>query len=238
MIALAKQHPIATTYERPRTADALPVAPARIPDEPAPAAPPADAQAAPASRDQVIIVGNDPAPQTPPAAAYRWPDTSYPGGASYNGYNGYVDSSPYVWSDGAWVSRPGVGAYVGTPWIGVGVGRPWGYGWGYGYNYGYPRAWGAPAPYYRRPPVLIQPSRPTRYYDRPTTRSWGYQSSPRREVYVAPRAAPYRAPSVSRPAYRAPAAAPRSSGPVYRAPASAPRSSGGGGGGRRSVHVR
>lgn len=237
-IEAAKRHPIATTYERPR-ADSLPVAPPPIPAEPAP---PAEAQQPPAPRDQVIIVGNEPAPPNPPAAAYRWPDTT----------PDYVDS-PYAWVDGAWVARPGYRAYVETPWVGTGVGvgvsvgRPWGYGWGYGYNYGYPRAWGG-YPYYRRPPVVVVPSRPlppprARYYggyDRPSTRSPTYQSSPRREVYVAPRA-PYRAPAAApRPAYRAPAASsPRGgSGSVYRAPASAPRSSGSGAGGRRSVHVR
>jgi hypothetical protein len=243
-IELAKVHPIATSYDRPRSPGELPVAPAKIPAAQATdALPLAEAQAAPAARDQVVIVGNEPAPQTPPATTYRWPDTSYPN---------YVDS-PYVWDNGAWVARPSYRAYVETPWVGVGVGvgRPWGYGWGYGYNYGYPRAWGG-YPYYRPPPVYV-PSRPyyaphSRYYrgyDRPVTRSPTYQNSPRREVYVAPRATSrpaYRAPATNyrspAPTYRAPAAAPRSTAPVYRAP-SAPRSSGPtGGGGRRSVHVR
>jgi len=241
MIEAAKRHPIATTYERPRSGD-LPVAPPPVPAEAPPPPPqPTEAQAAPAPRDQVVIVGNEPAPPAPPTTNYRWPETSDPD---------YVDS-PYAWVDGAWVARPGYRAYVDTPWVGVGVGvgvgRPWGYGWGYGYNSAYPRSWGG-YPYYRRPPVIVVPSRPlppprARYYggygyDRPSMHSPRYQSSPRREVYVAPRA-PSRAPSVApRPTYRAPAASPRNSGSVHRAPAAAPRSSGSGGGGRRSVHVR
>jgi hypothetical protein len=233
-IEMAKVHPIATTYERPRSPGELPVAPAKIPPEQATDTPPAaEPQATLATRDQVVIVGNESAPQAPPATSYRWPDTSYP---SY-------EDSPYVWDNGAWISRPSYRAYVETPWVGVGVGvgRPWGYGWGYGYNYGYPRAWGS-YPYYQRPPVYV-PSRPyyaphDRYYDRPVTRSPTYQYSPRRQVYVAPSAPSrpvYRAPG---PTYRAPAAAPRATTPVYRAPSAPRSSSAGGGGGRRSVHVR
>lgn len=230
LIAAARRHPIATTYERPRTAAQLPVAPPKIPAEPA--APPATPVEAPASRDQVVLIGNEPAP--PPAASYTWPDTSDPT---------YYASEPRVWVDGAWVARPSWRGYVATPWVGVGVGRPWGVGlgvsvgrpWGWGYNdYGYgwgyrPRTWVAPPPVYRAPPVYVAP-RP-RYH--PPARSWGYPSGSRRQVYVAPRA--------PAPVYRAPPASarPRSPAPVYRAPAATPRSSGSSsGGGRRTVHVR
>lgn len=242
-IEAAKRHPIATTYERPHTADALPVAPPKIPAEPAPAEPPpVAAEAPPPPRDQVVIVGNEPPPaESPSATAYRWPDTT-PDAE-------YADS-PYVYVDGAWVARPSFRGYVETPWVGVSVGRPWGWGWGYPYRYGYGPGYGygyrsrnsAGPRYYSRPPAIVYPSRsapPVRYYDRSTPRGGAsvYQSSPRRQVYVAPSAprGGYSRPSAA-PRYRAPAAAPRSGAP-YRAPAAAPRSSGGGGG-RRTVHVR
>jgi hypothetical protein len=219
LIAAAKRHPIATTYDRPRGEGDLPVAPPKIPPEP-PAPPrPAEAQVPAAPRDQVVIVGNEPAPPT----AYQWPETSYP---TYG-------ADPYVWVDGAWVARPSWRAYAGTPWVGVGVGvgRPYGWGWGYNYGWGYrPRAWVAPPPVFHGP-TIVTPYRPrARYHDHaPPARSWGYQSSPRRQVYVAPRAP-------SGPVYRAPPAArPRSSAPVYRAPAATPHGSSGG---RRSVRVR
>lgn len=199
-IAAAKRHPIALTYERPRPANALPVAPPKVPDEPAPPEPPPVAEAqvvAPPPRDQVIIVGNDAPPA--PTAPYTWPST-------------YVDE-PQVWVDGAWVARPSWRAYGG---VGVGVGVGGGWGWGGGWRYGYPRRWVAPRAYVP-PPVVVVPSYRShdRYHShdrvRPSPRSsWNY-SSPRREVYVAPRA-----PERSRGEVRSAPSSPRYSAPPAR----------------------
>ena len=228
----AQNHPIAQTYDQPRPADTLPMAPPTVPEGalPPPAAPEAQpAQPAPPPpRDQVIIVGNEPAP---PSTTYIWPQT-------------YVDT-PYAWVDGAWVVRPGAYGYVTTPWVGVGVGVGFGVGYGWGWGYGYPYGYGYAYPHHHHPPpvyvpppvhvhppviyprarapVAVAPARPVasphgRYPDAAPRSSWG-ASSPRRTVDVTPRApamrsfsatprlgAPTRLPSrpVSRPVSIAP----------------------------------
>jgi hypothetical protein len=209
-IEAAKRHPIALTYERRRAPEAsLPVAPAQIPPEPAAPPPPpqqvAEAPAQPpASRDQVIVVGNDPAP---PASArtYTWPSTD----ESYDNV------------DDAWVAGPSARTYVDTPWVASPT-------WGWGVRYRYPRPWVYPPAVYA-PPVIVVPGPSPRHWNSyPRPRSWGYDrprlSTPR---YTAPRydAPVYRAPAAPRrevhvapPAVRsAPRAAP-SRGASHSAP--------------------